>query len=195
MNNSTFSGERTALVSATQGSVLEIAFEPEKNVPYYSPWVTDLAICSIDGAPGERRESLSDRGLPIMRISSGTDAATLPFEDSRFDWVVTTLALCRLNHVDSVLAEVRRVLKPSGAYIFLEHGRSADPTMSRRQHRLKNLWMNFGGCDLDREIDQMISAAGLHIEKLDRYQLGHPKFLSTMYRGIARVTANLSHRS
>jgi SAM-dependent methyltransferase len=117
---------------------------------------------------------------------SGSDTSRLPFEDSRFDWVVSTLTLCRTRHSDAILAEVRRVLKPSGAYLFLEHGRSSDAEMSRWQRRLRNLWRNFGGCDLDREIDQMIRAAGFRIEKLERYQLGQPKFLSTMYRGTAR---------
>jgi ubiquinone/menaquinone biosynthesis C-methylase UbiE len=100
--------------------------------------------------------------------------------------VVSTLTLCRTKHADAILAEVRRVLKPSGAYLFLEHGRSSDPAMSRWQRGLRNLWLNYGGCDLDREIDQIIHAAGLRLEKLDRYQLGQPKFLSTMYRGAAR---------
>jgi SAM-dependent methyltransferase len=186
MKNPLFAGERTALVSATQGRVLEICFETEKNVPYYSPWVTDLAIVCLDGAPAEPRHDTSDRGLRVGRIFSGSNTTTLPFEDSRFDWVVSTLTLCRTKHSDAILAEVRRVLKPSGAYLFLEHGRSSDPTMSRWQRRLRNLWLNFGGCDLDREIDQMICAAGFRIEKLERYQLGQPKFLPTMYCGAAR---------
>ena len=186
MNNSLFAAERTALVAATQGRVLEICFETDKNAPYYSPWVTDLAIVCLDGAPAESRHTSSDRGLRIERICSGSDTTTLPFEDAHFDWVVSTLTLCRTKHSDAILAEVRRVLKPSGAYLFLEHGRSSDPTMSRWQRRLRNLWLNFGGCDLDREIDQMICAAGFRIEKLERYQLGQPKFLPTMYCGAAR---------
>jgi SAM-dependent methyltransferase len=186
MKNPLFAGERTALVSATQGRVLEICCETEKNVSYYSPWVTDLAIVCLDGAAGEPRHGTNDRGLSVERIFSGSDTTTLPFEDSRFDWVVSTLTLCRTRHADAILAEVRRVLKPSGAYLFLEHGRSSDAAMSRWQRRLRNLWLKFGGCDLDREIDQMIRAAGFRIEKLERYQLGQPKFLSTMYRGAAR---------
>ncbi len=188
MRNPLFVGERTALIAATQGRVLELCCETENNINYYSPWVTDLAIVCLAGAPAETRCGTNDRGLRVERIFSGSDGTTLPFEDSRFDWVVSTLTLCRTNHCDAILAEVRRVLKPSGAYLFLEHGRSSDPTMSRWQGRLRNLWLNFGGCDLDREIDQMIGAAGLRIEKLERYQLGQPKFLSTMYRGIARRT-------
>jgi len=176
MKNPLFVGERTALVAATQGCVLEICFEPDLNVPYYSPWVTDLAIVCLDGAAAESRDATNDRGLRIERMFSGSDTTTLPFEDSHFDWVVSTLTLCRTKHADAILAEVRRVLKPSGAYLFLEHGRSSDPAMSRWQRRLRSRWLNYGGCDLDREIDQMIRAAGL----------GQPKFLSTMYRGVAR---------
>jgi SAM-dependent methyltransferase len=186
MKNALFAGERTALISATQGRVLEICFEAGKNLHYYSPWVTDLAIVCLNGAMAEPHHDTSDRGLRVERIFSGTDATALPFKDSCFDWVVSTLTLCRTKHTDAILEEVRRVLKPSGTYLFLEHGRSADPAMSRWQRRLRDLWLNFGGCDLDREISQMISDAGLRIEKLERYQLGQPKFLSTMFRGAAR---------
>ncbi len=186
MENPLFAGERTALVAPTQGRVLEIAFETERNLPYYSPWVTDLAIVCVDGVSAETRLGASDRGLRVERVFSGIDTTTLPFEDSRFDWVISTLTLCRTKNSAAILAEIRRVLKPSGSYLFLEHGRSPDPAMSRWQQRLRKLWLSYGGCDLDREIDQMILAAGLRLEKLERYQLRQPKFLSTMYRGRAR---------
>ncbi len=186
MRNPLFAGERTALLAPLQGRVLEIAFETERNVPYYSPWVTDLAIVCLEGAPAEPRRGTSDRGLRIERIFPGAGCTRLPFEDGRFDFAVSTLTLCRTEHSEAILAEVRRVLKPSGAYYFLEHGRSADPSMSRWQARLRNLWLEYGGCDIDREIDQLIVGAGFRIQKLDRIQFGQPKFLSTIYRGIAR---------
>lgn len=186
MKNAQFSGERTALVSATQGSVLEICCETDKNLAYYSPWVTELAIVCLAGAPASSRAQTNDRGLPVEVTFAGADAAKLPFEDSRFDWVVSTLTLCRTKDIEATLAEVRRVLKPSGAFLFLEHGRSSDPSLSRWQRRLRSLWLNVGGCDLDREIERKIAGAGFRIEKLRRYQLGQPKFLSSMYRGSAR---------
>ena len=186
MENPLFAGERTALIAPTQGRVLEIAFETERNIPYYSPWVTDLAIVCVGGVPAEPRRGVSDRGLRIERFFSGIETTTLPFEDSCFDWVTSTLTLCRTRNTSAILAEVRRVLKSSGAYLFLEHGRSADRAMSRWQRRMRSLWLNYGGCNIDREIDRMILAAGLQLEKLDRYQLGQPRFLSTMYRGRAR---------
>ena len=186
MKNPLFAGARTALVAATHGRVLEICCETDKNIHYYSPWVTDLAIVCVEGAAGASQRRTNDRGLPVEVIFCGADSLALPFPDTSFDWVVSTLTLCRARNADAILAEVRRVLKPQGGFLFLEHGRSADRTIRGWQRRLRSMWWNLGGCDLDREIDRMIARAGLPIEKLDRYQLGQPKFLSTMYRGCAR---------
>jgi SAM-dependent methyltransferase len=186
MKDSLFSGERTALVAATQGRVLEICFDTAKNLHYYSPWVTSLSVVCLEGPPAAPEHDANDRGLAVERIFPGADAVKLPFEDAGFDWVVSTLTLCRMKHPVAILAEVRRVLKPSGAYVFLEHGRSEDPAMRRRQSLLRNLWLNLGECELDMEIDALIRGAGMRLEELDRYQLGRPKFLFTMHRGIAR---------
>jgi SAM-dependent methyltransferase len=185
MKNPLFVGERTALIAATQGRVLEIAFD-DQNVPYYSPWVTDLVIVCFQGTADESRHDTNDRGLRIERIFPANDNATLPFEDASFDWAVSTLTLCRTKHSGAILAEVRRILKPSGTYLFLEHGRNSDPTMTRWRRGLRDLWLTFGGCDLDREIDSIIRNAGFRIEKIERYQLGWPRFLFSMYRGAAR---------
>ena len=186
MNDPLFVTERTALVALSQGRVLEICFETEKNVHYYSPWVSDLTIVSFQGSSGDNLPVTNDRVLPVKRFFSVAENERFPFEDCSFDFVVSTLTLCRTTASDTILRELRRVLKPSGAYLFLEHGRSADPSMSLWQRRLRNLWLKYGGCDIHREIDRMITAAGFRFEKLDRFQLGQPKFLSTMYRGIAR---------
>jgi SAM-dependent methyltransferase len=186
MKNSLFSGERTALVAVTQGRVLEICFDTEKNLHYYSPWVTSLTVVCLKGAPAAPQHDANDRGLRVERIFPGSDAVKLPFGDASFDWVVTTLTLCRMKHPGAVLAEVRRVLKPSGAYVFLEHGRSQDPAIRNRQAQLRNMWMRVGECELDMDFGQVIGSAGMRIERLDRYQIGRPKFLSAMYRGLAR---------
>jgi SAM-dependent methyltransferase len=163
MNNPLFVTERTALVSLTQGRVLEICFETEKNIHYYSPWVTDLAIVSFDGTPAQATRDANDRGLRVEKLFPGRDTVKLPFQDSTFDWVVTTLTLCRTKRSEAILAEVRRVLKPSGGYLFLEHGRSSNPSISGWQRRLRKLWLEYGGCDLNREIEQMINGAGFRL--------------------------------
>lgn len=186
MKTPLFAGERTALIAPTQGRVLEVCFEADKNLPYYSPWVTELVIVSMSGGQTPPRMETADRGLRVERIFSPNDAAQLPFEDSSFDWVVTTLSLCRMRNPSPILREIGRVLKRSGSYVFLEHGRSPDPKINRWQRRLRGFWRQWGGCDLDRQIDLMLRDAGLEIESLERYQLGRPKFLSSIYRGRAR---------
>jgi SAM-dependent methyltransferase len=174
------------LIAPTQGRVLEICFETDKNLPYYSPWVTEISIVCVAGASADRKVTTTDRGLRVERIFSGLETNALPFEDAHFDWVVTTLALCRIPNPPIILREIRRVLKPSGSYIFIEHGISADRKVNRWQRRMKRVWRRWGGCELDREIDRMIRDAGLEIGSIDRYQLGRPRFLSSIYRGSAR---------
>jgi SAM-dependent methyltransferase len=185
MMNATSSVQRTTLVAPTQGRVLELCFETDENLPYYSPWVTELALVCLDGAPAEPRETTTDRGLRVKRIFLGGEAEKLPFEDSRFDWAVSTMTLCRMKHPAALLPEIGRVLKPSGAYLFLEHGRSSDLSLRVFQERLDPWWSRVGGCELGCAIDDMIRDAGFRLDMLERYQLGRPKFISSMYRGSA----------
>jgi SAM-dependent methyltransferase len=185
MNVATFSDRRTSLIAVTQGRVLELCFETNKNLPYYSPWVTELAQVCLAGAEAQPRETTTERGLRVRRVFRDPTAAQLPFEDSRFDWAVSTLALCRMRHPAALLTETARVLKPSGAYLFLEHGRSSDPATSEWQDRLDRYWGRIGGCELCLPIDDIIRSVGFRIDLLERFQLGRPKFLSAMYRGSA----------
>ena len=185
MNVATFSDQRTSLIAVTQGRALEICVETDKNLPYYSPWVTELTQISLTGAQPQAHETSTDRGLTVRRTFLDPTADRLPFEDSRFDWAVSTLALCRVRHPAALLAETARVLKPSGAYLFLEHGRSPDSSTSNWQDRLERYWERIGGCELCLPIDEIIRSAGFRIDLLERFQMGRPKFLSAMYRGSA----------
>ncbi len=89
------------------------------------------------------------------------DAETLPFDAGRFDCVVSTWTLCTIPDVEKSLGEIRRVLKPSGRFLFLEHGRSEEPGLARWQDRLDRLHGMFtGGCHANREIDRLVSGGG-----------------------------------
>lgn len=186
MRDATFIAARTALLAITQGRVLEFCIEPDRNLPYYSPWVTELAQVSLDGAAPARERVITHRAMPLERISLGAEDAILPFSDSDFDWVVSTLTLCRLHDPSRVLREVRRVLKPAGGYLFLEHGLSPEPRVRLIQRWLDPMWPPLGGCVLNREIDALISGAGFQIDSLNCYRFGRPAALATIYRGRAR---------
>jgi len=98
-----------------------------------------------------------------------SDAAgeSLPFRDASFDVVVSTLVLCTVRDVDATLAEVRRVLRPGGRFVFVEHVRKTGDA-GRWQDRLRPLWsFVMGGCQLNRNTVDAIERAGLRIDKIE----------------------------
>src|SRR5205085_83291 len=125
---------------------------------------------------------------PIPVVKMQLDAqGQLPFDDHSFDSVVSTLTLCSIADTAPALAEIRRVLKLDGRFIFFEHGRSDDPDVARRQDRFNPLQKIVGvGCNMNRRIDALIAAGGFEIAELDRFLLPEtPRLLAEMYRGIA----------
>ncbi|HEX8750056.1 MAG TPA: methyltransferase domain-containing protein, partial [Nitrospira sp.] len=118
-------------------------------------------------------------------------AETLPYPDRQFDSVVSTWTLCTIPDVKKALHEIRRVLKPTGTFVFLEHGRSDNARIAAWQDRLNPIQNIFGcGCNLNRRIDQLITESGLQIRHLDRFQMEHvPRIVGEMYRGQASPTS------
>src|SRR5206468_3807244 len=101
-----------------------------------------------------------------------TGAESLPFEDDSFDTVVSTLVLCTVPDADRALAEIRRVLKPGGEFLFMEHVRADDEKLSRWQDRLERPWRVVAmGCHPNRATLARIEAAGFEVEDLRRGEL------------------------
>ena len=178
---------REQALASAQGHVLEIGFGTGLNLPHYSHAVTSLT--ALDPAtllPRKVARRISQRSLPVelVRLS----AETLPFEDGRFDCAVSTWTLCTIPDPVAALREVRRVLKPGGTYVFLEHGRSDDAWVAKWQDFFNPIERVIAcGCNLNRPIDALISQGGLKIDRLDRFLLsGVPRIAGEMYRGVAR---------
>ena len=111
----------------------------------------------------------------------------LNLDDKSVDTVVTAWTLCTIPGVTRALSEMRRVLKPSGRLLFVEHGRSPDPNVRRWQDRLTPLWRRIGGgCHLNRAISQLIEESGFRIERMDTGYMKGPKPMTFMYEGSAR---------
>jgi ubiquinone/menaquinone biosynthesis C-methylase UbiE len=101
---------------------------------------------------------------------------------------VTTWTLCSIPDARLALAELRRVLRPDGRLIFIEHGRAPDPSVQRWQDRLTPLWAPVaGGCHLNRPIDALLEASGFRAVSLDRGYADGPRAMSYLYKGVALV--------
>ncbi|HXF41661.1 MAG TPA: class I SAM-dependent methyltransferase [Blastocatellia bacterium] len=187
LDNAMMREQRREALVPLAGHVLEIGFGTGLNLPHYPEQVTRLtAIDNERMLPNRVSERIARARFPveIFQLDAG---GRLPYEDDSFDGVASTLTLCSIPDVASALAEIRRVLRPAGSFVFLEHGRSDDPKVARRQDRFNPIQKFVGrGCNLNRRIDQLIKAAGLDLVRLDRFLLPDtPRLLGEMYRGVA----------
>ncbi|MDF0667774.1 MAG: class I SAM-dependent methyltransferase [Nitrospira sp.] len=177
---------RTEILVPVQGDVLELGIGTGLNLPHYSKAVTILHAVDpallLPKTVAARRARLA---FPL-HIQRGT-AEELPYGDRLFDYVVSTWTLCTIPDPVLALQEVGRVLKPGGHFLFLEHGRSDDQKIAVWQDRLNPIQNLIAcGCNLNRQIDRLITQAGLNITRLDRFAMETvPRLGGEMYRGAA----------
>lgn len=143
--------KRTQLLASAQGSVLEIGAGTGFNLPYYPPAVSAITVTDpVDGMLKRARKRAAKAGKEITTTRASAEA--LPFEDASFDTVVASFVLCSVDDQDRALAEIRRVLKPDGRYLFIEHVRADDPALARKQDRIEGLWRRVCfGCHPNRD--------------------------------------------
>jgi ubiquinone/menaquinone biosynthesis C-methylase UbiE len=177
---------RAAHVPAAHGTVLEVGIGSGLNVPFYTSAVTRLY--GVDPSPellAMARERASAAPFPVELLNQ--DADSIPLADASVDTVVVTWSLCSIANPAGALREMRRVLKPSGILIFVEHGLSADSGVRKWQNRLTPWWRRFtGGCHLNRKMDDLVREAGFTIEDLRREYVPGPRPMTFMYEGTAR---------
>ncbi len=187
-----FASYRREVLADVSGEVLEIGFGTGLNLAYYPPSVTQLTV--IDPNPGMMAKAdarLKAANMPVT--SQALRGESLPMAAASFDWVVSTWTLCSIASIHPALQEIRRVLKPGGKFVFIEHGLSPDRALQPWQRRLTPLQKRIAdGCHLDRAIAELVSQY-LTIETLDTfYAEGMPKVGGYFYKGIAVKGASLS---
>jgi SAM-dependent methyltransferase len=181
---------RRTLVSEAVGEVLEIGFGSGATLPFYDPaQVSSLTV--VEPSEGMNRRAaavLAQSPVPITSVPGAGER--LPFGDGRFDTVVCCLTLCSVQDVGQVLAEVRRVLKPGGRFLFMEHVLSDDPDRQRWQHRLNPIQKLVGvGCNLNRPSADLVRAAGFQLDPMpvpeEEHAFGALKTLTPLVMGAA----------
>lgn len=180
---------RRALLSAAEGDILEIGPGTGLNLPHYpQQGVRHLTLSEPGG--GMRRQldaRLSDLSPPFPTTVRPDPADRLPDEDASFDVVVCTLVLCTVPDPQAVLSEVRRVLRPGGRLLFIEHVVAERGLWVTGQRLLEPLWKPLaGGCCLTRDSLSAIRAAGFTVSDPVRAALPRaPGFVRPSVRGVA----------
>ena len=159
------SNERARMAPEAEGRVLEIGFGSGHNVPHYDlSKITHLFALEPSAAwrrLGEKRIV----GLPFPVEWLDLPGEEIPLEDQSVDTVLVTFSLCTIPDVETALAGMRRVLKPGGKLVFLEHGAAPDAGVARWQDRLDGVWGKLaGGCHLNRDPVSLIRKNGYRLD-------------------------------
>lgn len=183
---------RPPTIEEASGEVLEVGFGTGRNLPLYGPGVKTLhALDPMKAGPFRERidRRIARTSFPVVQHELRADGQ-LPFDDSRFDYVVTTWTLCSIPDATRALHEMRRVLRPGGRYVFVEHGRAESASTAKWQDRVNPLWRKIAdGCNLNRPIDRIVEDSGFQLVNLDRFRGKGPGILARMYRGVAEKVA------
>ncbi|HXZ56841.1 MAG TPA: class I SAM-dependent methyltransferase [Gaiellaceae bacterium] len=175
--------QRRRLIGGASGRVLEIGGGTGANLRHYGPGV-ELTVTEPDEPMLKRLRRRVDAEAPETAVVQAS-AEALPFDDASFDTAVSTLVLCGVDQARA-LGELRRVLRPGGRLLFLEHVRSEDPGRARWQDRVNFLNRFVACCDCNRRTLASIEAAGFGVEEVEHTELAKaPPFVRPLIIGAA----------
>ena len=180
---------RSALLAGVSGTVLELGPGTGANFAYLPPGTRWIGIEPNPYMHAALRARARERGIDAeCRVVA---AEGMGVEDASIDVVLCTLVLCSVSDPERVLADIRRVLKPGGRFLFLEHVAAPPGTRTRRRQRLFRVPWRFcaDGCTLDRETGVRIREAGFAHVEMDAFEApgaATPRFVSPHVSGVAR---------
>ncbi len=178
---------RTRVVPAAQGVVLEVGIGPGYNLGLYDPCQVTRVIGAdpVSAMTDRAAHAVAHSPVPVEMLDAS--AEDLPLENGQADTAVLTFTACTIPRVEEGLAELRRVIKPGGRLLFLEHGLSPDPQVARWQRRMDPWWGRLaGGCHVSRDIAVLLRDAGFEILKIEtEYAVKTPRVLGYLSWGAA----------
>jgi ubiquinone/menaquinone biosynthesis C-methylase UbiE len=179
---------RRRIGEAATGRVLDLGVGSGLNLALYRNAERiigiDPSLELLQLARARAREAFAVAPIELVHGS----AEALPLDDHSIDTAVSTFTLCSVDDPEKALTEIRRVLKPAGRLLFAEHGRLPELRGARWQDRLTPAWSRIaGGCHLNRKPDDLMKAAGFHVDALETTYLKGPRILGYVYSGSARA--------
>ncbi|HEY2207774.1 MAG TPA: methyltransferase domain-containing protein [Gaiellaceae bacterium] len=176
---------RQRLLGGVSGDILELGAGTGMNLSHYDEALASLVLTEPEPAMLRRLQPKALKQAPNARVVQAS-AEDLPFEDASFDAVVSTLVLCGVDDQARALQEAKRVLRPGGRLLFIEHVRSDDPKLARFQDRMNRLNHFLVGCDCNRQTLAAIEEQGFTVSKVEPTVLPKaPKFVRPAIVGVA----------
>ena len=181
--------QRKKIVHKANGLILEIGMGSGNNLPFYDYSKVEKII-GLD--PSEELSDMAKKyskkfNLNVKHLSGYAEEIDL--QNDSVDTVLITYTICSIKNAEKALREIKRVLKQDGQLLFCEHGIAPDVNVQTCQHRLNPFWKHIaGGCNLNKNIPELIKGEGFTIKSLDyMYLPGTPKFIGYNYWGIATI--------
>jgi ubiquinone/menaquinone biosynthesis C-methylase UbiE len=187
MRDRRYAPYRERVIASAEGRVLEIGIGSGLNLPFYGPKICE--IVGLDPSPRliAMAQQAAERTCTQVRFIEES-AAAISLDSKTIDTVVMTWTLCSIPQTDAALSEIRRVLKPSGQLLVVEHGLAPEQGVRRWQDWLTPAWKRVaGGCHLNRPIQTMIEGAGFRFDRLETAYRPGLKPWSFIYEGSAKA--------
>jgi ubiquinone/menaquinone biosynthesis C-methylase UbiE len=176
---------RARATEGLSGRVVEIGFGSGLNVPLYPPGVD--TVLAVEPSPVARQRAarrVRAATVPVEHV--GLDGQSLPLDDASCDAALCTFTLCTVPDPAQALAELLRVLKPTGTLHFLEHGLSPDAGVAKWQHRIDPVQRRLAdGCHLTRDPSALVEQGGFQMQQNDQRYVKGPKPWSWLTLGVA----------
>ena len=181
--------QRNKIVPYAKGKILEIGIGSGINIPFYDKANVEK-IYGLD--PSEELNNIAQKkainnNLEIDFLLNGAEEIPLP--SNSMDTILITYTLCTIQDLESSLKEIKRVMKDDGVMLFCEHGIAPDAKVIKWQNRVNPLWGKlFGGCNINRNIPEIIQSSGFTLNSLDQMYLpSTPKIVGYNYWGKATI--------
>ena len=178
--------QREKIIPNAKGKVLEVGIGSGLNLSFYDPdKVTELVGIDPSLELWEKRQPVKDLGFHYEFIKGV--AEDMPFGKDSFDTIVITYTLCSIPDFQSALESLRKVLKPSGKFLFCEHGKAPDKNVLLTQNAINPIWKLIGGgCNINRDIPSIINGNGFKILTLETMYVPGWKPVSFNFWGEAK---------
>ena len=184
--------QRKKIIPLAKGKILEIGVGSGLNMPFYNH--SDIeefhALEPSKELCDMAKKIAENEKLKVNFYQCG--AENIPLPDNYFDTVINTYTMCTIPDVIKANKEILRVLKHDGKLLFCEHGLSPELKIAKWQSRINFIWGKIaGGCNLNRNIPELIKSSGFEIKTLEEMYLPNtPKIAGYNYWGTATKKAN-----